>query len=396
MWPLYGTIYWPYVGISGRNSAVDAPIFTRIKMRFNQTCLESFGYTLPDECVSTAALEDQLRPIYERLRLPEGRLELITGVRERRFWPVGTLPSQISIQSAEQAIAAADFDRSQLGCLIHASVCRDHLEPATACAVHHGLGLSPDCQIFDLSNACLGLLNGVVLIGTMIEAGMIRAGLVVGTESSRQLVETTVATLNADTSLTRKQIKAAIASLTIGSGSCAILVCDQELSKSGNRILGGAVRAHTQYHQLCQSGSDEAGAGMTPLMQTDAETLMNEGCRIGAANFETFLRQLDWSRDSIDRTICHQVGPTHSKAMFEALKLNHDRDFTTVEWLGNTGSVALPITMAVAAEQGHLGTNENVAMLGIGSGINCVMLGCDWQRSIVGTETPSTELQTAK
>ena len=357
-------------------------------MRFQNVCLESFGYTLPEERVSTAELERRLAPVYRRLRLPEGRLEAISGVRERRFWRPGTQPGEISILSAEQAIRAADFDRNEIGALIHASVCRDHLEPATACAVHHGLGLKDECQIFDLSNACLGLLNGVLQIAAMIEAGQIRAGLVVGTEGSRQLVETTVDDLNGNPAWTRKTIKGAIASLTIGSGSCAILVTDRHLSQTGNQLRGASVLARSRWHELCQSGADEAGANMAPLMETDSETLLQEGCATGAANFEHFLQELEWSRDEIDKTICHQVGPAHRKAMFEALRMDVRKDFGTVAWLGNTGSVALPITMAVAGEAGWLQTGDNVGMFGIGSGINCVMLGCQWQRALIGTETP--------
>src|SRR5579863_4654151 len=180
-------------------------------MRYQRVCLESFGYTLPDEIVTSAEIEARLAPLYRRLRLPEGRLELMTGIRERRFWPPGTLPSEISIQSAEKAIAAAEIDKADIGCLIHASVCRDHLEPATACRVHHGLDLSEDCLIYDASNACLGLLNGMLQVANMIELGQIRAGIVVGTESGRPLVENTIARLNGDERLTREQMKLAVA-----------------------------------------------------------------------------------------------------------------------------------------------------------------------------------------
>jgi len=56
-------------------------------MQFKNVCLESFGYCLPEERITTGELELQLAPLYERLRLPEGRLELITGIAERRFSP---------------------------------------------------------------------------------------------------------------------------------------------------------------------------------------------------------------------------------------------------------------------------------------------------------------------
>jgi len=34
-------------------------------------------------------------------------------------------------------------------------------------------------------------------------------------------------------------------------------------------------------------------------------------------------------------------------------------------------------------EQGHVRRGDHVALLGIGSGINVVMLGVEWQRSLV-------------
>src|SRR5215470_8107449 len=168
-------------------------------MHFRRVCLESFGHTLPDEIVTTAELERRLAPLYERLRLPEGRLELMTGIRERRFFPAGMRPSTISIESARRAIDASGLDRRFFGTLIHGSVCRDFLEPATACRVHHGLDLPNEAMIYDISNACLGLLNGIVQVASMIELGQIRAGVVVGTECGRELVENTIALLNADT-----------------------------------------------------------------------------------------------------------------------------------------------------------------------------------------------------
>lgn len=353
-------------------------------MRYQNVCLDALGYTLPDEILSSDEIERRLAPLYRRLRLPEGRLELITGIRERRLWPPGMLPSENSIASGEQAIAAAGIDREHIGALIHGSVCRDYLEPATASGVHHHLGLPSECLIYDVSNACLGLLNGMLQAANMIELGQIRAALVVGTESSRQLLETTIDQLNRDESLTRQQMKTAVASLTIGSGSCAILLTDRELSRTGNRLLAAAALANTAHHRLCHSGRDEAvGSGMSPLMETDSETLMAEGIATGVATFEKFLAAAGWQVADLDKTFCHQVGTMHRKKMLESLGLSPTIDFTTMEWLGNTGSVALPITMAIGMEDGWLQRNDKIGLLGIGSGINSVMIAVEWQKSLV-------------
>jgi 3-oxoacyl-[acyl-carrier-protein] synthase-3 len=344
-------------------------------MHFRRVFLESFGYTLPDEIVTTAELEQRLAPLYERLRLPEGRLELMTGIRERRFFPAGTRPSTISIESARRAIEASGIDRRNFGALIHGSVCRDFLEPATACRVHHGVELPNETLIYDLSNACLGLLNGIVQIANMIELGQIRAGVVVGTECGRELVENTIAMLNADTMRTRDSIKNSIASLTIGSASVAIVLCDEELSQTGNRLTTAAAYCDTSQHDLCQSH------GLKAMMQTDSEALMRQGIAAGVQTFDRFLAAAGWEPDDIDRTFCHQVGVAHRKLMLDSLGLNPQKDFATLETLGNTGSAALPITMALGIEKGKLQPNDRVAMLGIGSGINSLMLGVEWQKS---------------
>ncbi|MCA9155762.1 MAG: hypothetical protein KDA38_13280, partial [Planctomycetales bacterium] len=218
-------------------------------------------------------------------------------------------------------------------------------------------------------------------------------GIVVGTESARNLVESTIAALNADPTVTRQSLKPSFASLTIGSGSCAILLADESLCPDGSPLVGGAVRAETRHHQLCQSGSDEAGADMRPLMATDSEQLMREGVAVGAATFEQLLYETGWQREDLQRTFCHQVGAAHRKLMLDSLGLPVENDFCTLQWLGNTGSVALPITLSAGADAGEIQSGQNAGLLGIGSGIHCVMLGVQWRTTPVlgATRTSRTD-----
>ncbi len=355
-------------------------------MKFDNVSLLAIGAEVPAEIWSSDLIEEKLSPIYERLKLPEGRLALMSGIDQRRVWPEGTLPSTPSIRSGNAAIQSVDFDRSRIGCLIHASVCRDFLEPATASRVHDGLGLSSNCWVYDVSNACLGVINGAVQIATMIQSGMIEAGLVVGTESSRPLLQGTIDALNTDTTLTRQTVKPAFASLTIGSGSCAWLLTRSDLSPAksvGSPLVCAIAEARTQHHDLCRSDHDSAGASMQPLMDTDSEKLMAEGIATGASAFEKLLSESQWDRSRINRSICHQVGSRHRAAMLDAMGLPLERDSETFSFLGNTGSVALPLTLAAAAIRGELGSQDHVAMLGIGSGINSVMLAAQWNRTPV-------------
>lgn len=354
-------------------------------MRYRQVCLESLGFTLPGEAVTSDSLEARLQPLYQRLKLPAGRLELMTGIRERRFWKPGTLPSENSIASGRRALEAADFDPARVGMLVHGSVCRDHLEPATASIVHHGLGLRPECLIYDVSNACLGFLNGLVQVANSIELGQLEAGLVVASEGSREVVENTIAQLNRDSSLSRQAIKSAVASLTLGSASVAGLLVRADLSRGGSRLHTSVARAATEHNELCRSGRDEAAAqGMQTLMHTDSERLLQAGVEAARDTFSGFLSATQWQRGDIQRVFCHQVGVAHRRALLAALELDEALDFSTVEWLGNTGAAALPVTLALAAYQRKIAPGDRLALLGIGSGINVLMLGVDWHDSRVG------------
>ncbi|MCC6510688.1 MAG: 3-oxoacyl-ACP synthase III [Pirellulaceae bacterium] len=355
-------------------------------MNFDRVCIEAIGFQLPPVVVSSLDIERQLAPVYERLRLPEGRLELMSGIAERRFWEPRTPISGPSCRSAQAALDLAEVDPAQIGCLIHASVCRDYLEPATACRVHAALNLPAECWVHDLSNACLGILSGMVQVANLIQSGVIKAGIVVGTESARNLVEATIAALNADQTLTRQSIKPSFASLTIGSGSCAILLCDRSLSRTENLLTTAVARAECQHHDLCQSEGDQAGAAMQPLMQTDSEQLLHAGVGVGSRTFSALLEHAGADRSQFDRTVCHQVGVAHRKLMLDTLQLPVHTDYSTFQWLGNTGSVALPMALAAGISSGSIASGHRVALLGIGSGINSVMMSTKWHRPQVAGE----------
>lgn len=348
-------------------------------MRYQHVCVEALGFSLPPHVVTSAEIEERLAPVYERFHLPAGRLELMTGIRERRFWDAGVLPGTISAQAAEQTLAASGLDPRHIGCLIHGSVCRDQLEPATASGVHHALKLPGDAFVFDLSNACLGILDGMVLLANMIELGQVRAGLVVGTEMGRDLVEGTIDSLLSSPDLTKQDVKLAFASLTIGSGSAAVVLCDRKLSRTGRRLLGGAWQAETSSHELCAGGvSGASGGDNRPRMQTDSEALLHAGVALAESTWAQTRRILNWENACVSRAFTHQVGRAHRKLLYERLGLDPAIDFATVEFLGNTGAAALPLTAALGIERGLVRPGDRVALLGIGSGLNSLMLGLQW------------------
>jgi len=346
-------------------------------MKWSNVCLEAIAYALPDERVSTPALEARLAPLYSALHLEQGQIETLTGIRERRVWPPHSKMGECAALAATRALADSGVPASELGAVIYAGVCRDNLEPATACAVAEALGTGPDTLVFDVSNACLGVLNGMVEIANRIELGQMRAGLIVASESSREIVDSTIARLNADPTLERYRL--GLATMTGGSGAVAVVLTQAGFSDSEHRLVAAAAQSAPQHHRICRWGPTRGLLGETPnVMDTDASAVLEHGVELGRRTWARFLETTGWRTEDVDRVICHQVGSGHRREVLSTLGIDLSRDFSTYETLGNIGTVSVPLTAARAAEAGFFRPGNRVAFLGIGSGLNCLMLGIHW------------------
>ncbi|CAB1074884.1 3-oxoacyl-[ACP] synthase III in alkane synthesis cluster [Olavius algarvensis Delta 1 endosymbiont] len=346
-------------------------------MKYSKVYIDSFGYELPPNVVTSDDLEKRLEPVYDALHFQPGQLEAITGIRERRFWDPGFQMHDGAVKAGRKALAASGISPSDVGMLIYGGVCRDNLEPATACAVADGLGFGAETQVYDVSNACLGILTGMVQVANAIELGQVRAGMIVSCESARQIVDITIDRLLE--TLDMDIFKKTVATLTGGSGAVAVILTAETLTDAGHRLLGGATRSAVEHHQLCVWGPDTGiPASGLHIMETDPVGVLQNGVVLGIETFRAFRRELAVPENKPDKVICHQVGATHQRNILDAIGIDASQDFTTFKFLGNIGTVSLPITAAIAAEREFLTAGDLVGFLGIGSGLNCLMLGVEW------------------
>ena len=336
---------------------------------FSQVGIEAMAYSLPSEVYTSERLELELGPLYKRLNLPVGRLELMTGIQERRFWPSSYRPSEASAEAGRKLLNNS-VDKSEIDLLIHSSVCRDRLEPATASYVHRLLDLGGHTQILDISNACLGFINAVILASGMIESGQINRALIVAGENGKPLIDRTVKILNHE-NLSRKEIKPYFANLTIGAGAVAWSIARKDLLPDGCPVLGTfTCETDTSFNHLCEGDS----SGDELVMQTDSEELLHAGISVAERAWGKFMEASKWSTETADLIVTHQVGKVHTKAVFDSLNLSLSKNYSTFEKLGNCGSVSLPLTYTYACESDPLLLSKPSVLLGIGSGLSSIML----------------------
>ena len=340
-------------------------------MKFANVFIESLAYEEPPEEWTSEAIEEQLVPLYQRLKLPYGRLELMTGIRARRFWPRGMRPSTAAALAGEKVLRKSVFARDTIELIIHCAVCRDRLEPATAAYVHRQLELSSQAQILDISNACLGFLNAVIMVGGLIESGMIKRALIVSGENGRPLVERTIQQLR-EAELSRNAIKPYFANLTIGAGAVAAVLCHRSIAPAGSIAVEHViVETDTTANELCQ-GDTAAADGLE--MQTDSEQLLIAGIEVARRGWKQLEHIAGWTAQTPEHVITHQVGKQHQRALFQALELDLTKDISTYATFGNVGSVSLPFSLAKGIESAQIQPGSPVALLGIGSGLSSIMM----------------------
>ena len=357
---------------------------------YDRVYLNAMGYELGPQIVTSAELEARLAPVYEKLHLQPGQLEAWTGIVERRWWERNSRLSAGAVAAARKALAKSSVRPVDLGVVIYAGVCRENFEPATACAVADALGVRGEASVFDLSNACLGVLNGMLDVANRIQLGQIRAGLVVSCESAREINEIAIASLLDRMSGSQSggpdmaEFAEALATFTGGSGAVAMLLTDGTFAGArGHRLCGAVSRVAPEHHQLCQWGVQDVGDGAgrhqyTQFMKTDSVAVLKHGVLLGQQTWAAFLKDQAWLPSQIDRVICHQVGSGHQDAILKSLQIPREKDYTTYRFLGNMGTAALPVTAAIAEERGALRAGHKVGLLGIGSGLTCLMMGIEW------------------
>ena len=351
-------------------------------MKYSKVYIDSIGYEIAPVVVSSAELEARLEGSVPRAAPFGGTAR--SPDRDCRAAVVGRgLPAFRRSVRARRAGArsrrtsAAD----QIEVLIYGGVCREHFEPATACRVGALLGVGPDTVIHDVSNACLGVLTGMVDIANRIELGQIRAGMVVSCETAREINEIVIDQMLDNKSMDFFKRSLATLDRRLGGGrrfAHRRLVVGIEGSAAAGRrkpVRAAASRALPLGHRGNRAGRSGRYHQFT---STDAASVLTHGVELGKQTWRDFSRRLGWANDQVDKVICHQVGSSHRETILRSLGIPESQGFFHFRVPGQHGHRLAAADGRPGRGSSVLQPGDRVAFLGIGSGLNCMMLGVEW------------------
>ncbi|MCU0305698.1 MAG: 3-oxoacyl-ACP synthase III [Thermoanaerobaculales bacterium] len=338
-------------------------------MRFDNVQILSVAHIEAPHPVGSDEIEAELGATMSRLGIPPGMIERFSGIRSRLHFDEEMPPSAAATEAGERAIAAAGIDRDRLGVVVNTSVCRDFIEPSTASIVHSKLGLASTCLNFDISNACLAFINGMEMVSNMIERKQVEYGIVVNAENTRHATRRTIERLSRPDA-TWEAFRDAFATLTLGSGAVAMILGRARGAVGEHRFLGGVNLSATQHCRLCVAQVDS--------MVTNAKKLLNHGMELALKTWARAREALGWTPDNIDHFIIHQVGKAHTERFARTLGIDLAKIFRLYPDHGNIGPAGVPIVLSKLVEGNRLAAGDRIALMGIGSGINCTMSEVVW------------------
>ena len=343
----------------------------------SQVRITGVGAEIPADVITTAEVEERAG-LRERFGLDPGWLERVTGVRERRWAAPDVQPSELAVAAGRQALVDANVDPLTIDTLIFAGITRDCLEPATASPVAEALGASK-ARVFDLVNACNGLVDALDVGDSLIRSGKARRVLVTTGERASIFINWRARTM--------EELLGAVAGLVAGDGGGAVVLEPTDDPERGLRArefrsdvtqwrhaVGLVFRPATQACELCGSIFDR--------------TLRCDGHMLDAAVFgllfptmEAVMRRTGWGYDDLDVVFCHQATKRFVENALPLLGAGaavRGKLWPTAERFGNTSTTSLPLAMAEAKVAGSLAPGTKVLLLAPSSGVSAAAVTMVW------------------
>lgn len=297
-----------------------------------------------------------------------------TGIRERRFAAPEETASDMAVAAAEQVLASAGITAAQIDMVIVPTGTPDAMFPSTAALVADRIG-ARDAAAYDLSAACSGFVYGLAQAAALVEGGMARSVLVIGSEVLSRVTDQTdrgTCILFAD-----------------GAGG-ALVTADEEGTATG--FLGfdlGADGSGGDDLVLPASGDREAVAGgpvpASGCIRMDGPAVFRFATRVMVDTTERLLDALGLGIADIDLVVAHQANSRIIDHAAERLAIPRDRIFNTLERYGNTSSASIPMALAEARDAGRLRPGDLLLLVGFGGGLT-------WGSTVVRYEPLGAEV----
>jgi 3-oxoacyl-[acyl-carrier-protein] synthase III len=315
--------------------------------------IAGLGYYLPERLVTNAELE-------ERLHIPEGWIEQVTGVRERRY-VTGETALSMATAASRKALEASGISIDDIDVIVGASTAPHQSIPCTAALAQRALG-APDGKsaCFDVNATCLSFLFALQTVGHLIAAGVYRNALIFSSERSRY-------------SLNPSERESAV---LFGDAAAAAVITRSAPGEDSSIwcSLFNTYSSGADFTQIVGGGSwhhpnDPSTTPDMNLFHMNGPSIFKMGLRILPPFINTFFSAIETDRSTIDAVVPHQASRHAIELLIGRCGFRPDQMVSNLVTRGNGISASIPLALAEAVESGRIGRGDSVFLVGSGAGL---------------------------
>ncbi|GAA5081307.1 3-oxoacyl-[acyl-carrier-protein] synthase-3 [Thermocatellispora tengchongensis] len=335
-----------------------------------RTRLAGVAAHLPETTMTTAELEDLLAARNPGLELPRGVIHNGSGVRRRHIAPPHEKPSDLAVHAARRLLEDHDLQPHDLDLIVYAGVTVDLLEPATAHVVAAKLGA--DCPVFDVRNACNGMLNGIQVADALVAGGRHRRVLVCCGELATAFMPWTLSDA--------EEFFTVAAAYTVSDAGAALLL----EAGTDHGVLGHRFAAYSAGWEAATVPLLNITTAPSPALPVlrpltvSASGLVRALQGIDYAVFRKHLGDLGLTWDDFAAVCVHQASLAALWKFCEHAGIPKDKVVVTIPQHGNLVAATLPVQLAQAVASGRVRRGDLVALVGLASGFSAGIVVVRW------------------
>jgi 3-oxoacyl-[acyl-carrier-protein] synthase-3 len=311
------------------------------------TRITGTGSFLPPNRLTNDALAAQLAA--DGIETSDQWIVERTGIRARHFAAPDVCSSDLAVEAARRALAAADVDAASIDLIIVATSTPDMVFPSTACLVQRKLGVA-GCAAFDVQAVCSGFVYALTVADSMIRTGSASKALVIGAEVFSRILD----------------FKDRGTCVLFGDGAGAVVL---EASDTPG-ILASELHADGRHVEiLCVPGHVSGGQVLgDPLLKMDGPAVFKIAVNVLYDVAKSVLEKAGRSDADVDWLIPHQANIRILQSTAKRLKLPLDKLIVTVDEHGNTSAASIPLALDESVRSGKIARGDTVLLEGVGGG----------------------------
>ncbi|MFT4191383.1 MAG: beta-ketoacyl-ACP synthase III [Comamonas sp.] len=272
-----------------------------------------------------------------------------TGIHARHFAEPHVTSSDLALEAARKALAAAGVGAEDLDLIIVATSTPDMVFPSTAAILQNKLGTAGSAA-FDVQAVCSGFVYALTVADAMIQSGAARRALVVGAEVFSRLLD----------------FKDRTTCVLFGDGAGAVVL--EASDRPG--ILASDLHADGKHVGiLCVPGNVSGGQAIgDPLLKMDGQAVFKLAVGVLEDAARQVLDKAGRSAADIDWLVPHQANIRIMQMTARKLRVPMDKVIVTVGEHGNTSAASIPLALDAGIRDGKIKPGDTVMLEGVGGG----------------------------